>query len=249
MGFLITAMLAVLFGSLASGSGSGGGAWQPPDRAGLDTLRRLCASAGVPEPWIEWLAFTARGESGWNNLVGLGLPDMFPPGTKPNLKASASAQANEARAAKIAYERNADKFTSCGHPASAYQFGSGGWFGMLPANGLAKLSGTSLGCLPPSAVFDPAASLVMALLMARALTGWTGYKKTPTWLNLRVGWGNPSAMGNAAKLSERRERFEGHRADTGLPAGWLDRKPPSLPSFDPVAMYEVMSAELRGGVA
>ena len=216
------------------------GAWQPPSRGGLAKLRALCSAAGLDEEWTQFLSFVSYGESGWNNLVGLGNPSLFPASAKPNRKASAEAQANEAAAAVKAYERNKERFVSCGHPAVHYQFGSGGWFGLLPANGLAKLDGTSLVCLSPFAVFDPPASIAMALGFARALMGWDGFKARPTHLNLRIGWGNPSAMGDAAILSAKRVRYEKHRKAVGLPAGWLDAEIPSRPPSNVEELYYAM---------
>lgn len=241
---LLAGALAFLFGSAAERPDPG--EWEPPSQGGLDTLRSLCAQAGVSQDWAAFLAFVAYGESRWNNLVGLGVPSRFPPWTRPNMKASQSVQEAEALAAKIAWERNRERFEGCGHPSEAYWFGSGGWFGMLPANGLAKFAGTPLVCLPPSAVFDPPASIAMALGMARALMGWSRFKKRPTWLNLRVMWGCPSCGGDPAKIAAKRAKFEAHAKAAGLPDGWLDQEIPSRPPGDIEALYRAMGG---GGVA
>lgn len=219
------------------------GAWMPPSQHGLAKLRGLCAAASIPEEWTQILGFIAYGESGWNNLVGLGMPELFPDWAKPNRKASSSAQAHEAAAARKAWERNQERFAACGHPPEAYWFGSGGWFGLLPANGLAKLDGTGeLGCLPPSTVFDPAVSILMACGFARALMGWEGFREHPTRLNLRVGWGNPSAMGDHAILTAKRPRYEKHRKACKLPPGWLDQRIGTPPPVNFASMLSAMKA-------
>ena len=234
----LVALVAALGSSSAKGASAKG--WQPPDSGGLDTLRTLAARAGLSEEQTAFLALVAYGESRFNNLVGLGIPSLFPEGTRPNMNASASMQEAEARAARKAYDRNASKFSHCGWPADSYGFGSGGWFGLLPANGLAQLTGTGLECLGPYAVFDPAASLVMAYAFARGLQGWDGYQALPTPANLRAGWGWPAKMGDAAYLASKRKKFEGYAQAIGLPVSFLDQHLPRFPKRDLEAMYDAM---------
>ena len=100
-------------------------------------------------------------------------------------------------------ERNRERFAGCGYPASAYTFGSGGWFGMLPANALAQL-GDAHRCMPPSSVFDPRVSMAMAVGFARGLMRWKAYERMPTWLNLRAMWGWPAKGGDLSYLAKAR---------------------------------------------
>ena len=214
------AIAAVAIAFAVASSAKGGGSVplaEAPDRAGLNAIRSLGARAGLSEDWIAFFAMTARGESGWNNLVGLGDQALVPEGIKMNRSAA------EATAARRAYERNVARYGDCPHPAWMYQFGSGGWFGILPANGLQAFWCTQFQCLSPYAVFEPEASLVMAIGIARRLQNWSGFQARPTWINLRLGWGCPSCMGDPERIAARRERFEGHARATGLPDGWLDR--------------------------
>lgn len=235
------AIIAVAASSGAASS-SAPTKWEPPSQSGLDNLRFMATTAGLSNDWVAFLAFVARGESGWNNLSGLGIPDMFPPGTRPNLKASAARQQGEASAARKAWERNGVSrgwFDGCGHDPEGYQFGSGGWFGMIPANGLGVLRKTSMRCLPPSAVFDPAASIVMATAFARGLMGWSQFKELPTVANLRVMWGCPGCGGDRSKIASKRSVFEKHARDTGLNSSFLDKKI-TRPDLDLEEMYRRM---------
>ncbi len=230
-------LLAIV--ALVGGGTEGGGSmpWQPPDRKGLDELRALCKRAGLSEMHTAFLAFVARGESGWNNLRGLGIPEQFPPGTKPTRNAGAAGR-NEARAARAAYRQNAGKFASCPWPDAAYGFGSGGWFGFLPAYGLAQFPKASgLRCLSPAAVFDPVASVCMAIGFARGLQGWQGFKKVPTVLNLRLMWGRPAKGGDADRIAKRRAHYTKQLTGMGLPASFADEVIPRFPAVDLGALY------------
>lgn len=231
-------LLAIVF-VLATGGGGGGGAsgWNAPSRAGLDELRSLGAQSGLSEIHTAFLSLVAYGESGLNNLRGLGIPDRFPPGTLPT-KHAGQLGVSEANAAAAAYRQNARKFANCGHPASAYAFGSGGWFAFLPAYGLAQWpSGSGLRCLPPRSVFDPRASFCMAIGFARGLQNWGGFGRVPTVLNLRGGWGRPSRMGDASRLANIRARYARHAQAIGLPASFVDERIPRFPSINLADLY------------
>ncbi|MEX1362290.1 MAG: hypothetical protein AB1Z98_04145 [Nannocystaceae bacterium] len=173
-------------------------------------VRGLAAEAGLPSVWGDFLGLVAWRES------------------KGNPQAR-NDDDSEAEAAAEAYERNRERYAGCGHPASAYTFGSGGWFGMLPANALAQL-GDAHRCLPPSSVFEPRVAVAMAVGFARGLMGWQRYQRVPTWLNLRAMWGWPAKGGDPAYLAKVRTKFEQDARDVGLPASWLNGTPPPLPS-------------------
>ncbi|MEX1365190.1 MAG: hypothetical protein AB1Z98_18830 [Nannocystaceae bacterium] len=98
---------------------------------------------------------------------------------------------------------------------------------MLPANALAQL-GEAHRCLPPSSVFEPRRALAMAVGFARGLMRWDRYARVPSWLNLRAMWGWPAKGGDAGYLASARPKFEEDAAAVGLPASWLDGRPPPL---------------------
>lgn len=241
--FILLAAIAVLGGGGGS-MPSSAAEWDAPNRAGLDELRALCKRAGLSDDHTAFLALVARGESGWNNLRGLGIPERFPPGTQPTKKPGALGPA-EARAAAAAYRQNRRKFESCPWPEASYAFGSGGWFGMLPAYGLAQFSSSSgLRCLPPAAVFDPAASLCMAIGFARGLQGWAGYKKVPTVLNLRLMWGYPAKGGDPDRIAKRRPYYTRQIVNMGLPASFADRRLSRFPRYDLRELYLSLGGQL-----
>lgn len=171
-------------------------------------VRALAAEAGLPSVWGDFFALVAWRESKGN-------------------PSSTNDSPSEAEAARVAFERNRERFVGCGHPDSAYTFGSGGWFGFLPANALRQL-GDAHRCLPPSSVYEPRVAMPMAVGFARGLMRWDGYQRVPTWLNLRAMWGSPVKGGDRAYLERARPEFREDAADVGLPASWLDGRPPPL---------------------
>ncbi len=172
-------------------------------------VRGLAAEVGLPDAWGDFFALVARRESkGFENAV--------------------NDSASEAEAAATAFERNRARYAGCGYPDGAYTFGSGGWFGILPANGLAQL-GEGFACLDPASVFEPRVAMAMAVGFARGLMGWKKFQRVPTWLNLRAMWGWPAKGGDPQRLVAVRRKFTQDAADVGLPASWLDQQPPPLP--------------------
>lgn len=240
------AILVGLFSLGLSGSASASGPEVAPVTGGQRRLRELLQLLPLDDTQRSALVLVARGESGFNPLVGLGIPALFPPGTQPNLKASAKLQAAEARAARRLYQRNAGLFAACGHPADAYSFGSGGWCGLLPASGLAQLAGTPLVCWAPSSIFDERRGLLLAVLYARALQGWAGFKKIPTVATLRRGWGLPSAMGEPIP-EKKRAKFQRHANEIGEPQ-LLDREVKRFPG-DPLALWQALGGDQVAALA
>ena len=208
---LATIGLAGLGVLLVASSARAGGEPAPPTGDAVQAVapvRGLVAEAGLPSVWGDFLALVAWRES------------------KGNPQAR-NDDDSEAAAAAEAYERNRSRYAGCGHSASAYTFGSGGWFGMLPANALAQL-GDAHRCLPPSSVFEPRVAIAMAVGFARGLMRWSRYQRVPTWLNLRAMWGWPTKGGDHAYLAKARPKFEQDARDVGLPASWLSGTPPPL---------------------
>lgn len=220
------------------GGGSAGDDTTTQDSAGLADMRAMLARSGLTVDWQTFLMATAGGESNWYSNVGLG-PNNHPgrpPWLRPS-KASANVQNAEARAAAKAYDRRASMFAGCTWPRDRYVFGSGGWFGMLPTNGLYAFRGTSLVCTDPWAVADPAWSIVMAVDFARR----TMQNRNPTsWLALRTGWGWPARTNNAQQQDKvmNKRRGLGYQLDRlGVPRSWAQGKPTPLPPRDPAGLY------------
>lgn len=187
-----------------------------PNATGLSNVRQAAIMVGADKQWQNFFLLVAQGESGGNNLVGLGVETDAPPYVHMNFSNA------EAKAAQRAYDRNAEHFTSC-WPAGAYEFGSGGWFGLLPANGLVAFKAdNTLRCLHPWSVFDPKISMIMAAWFARRLTGWSNWDGTV--LSLRVGWGAPEKMGDASYIESKRDKFVEDCLQVGLPPSFLDTK-------------------------
>ena len=267
---------AVLGGRRRGGSGDtyydfeeeqitgGGGDYVPPDVVGQgpfasyadlpatmnenqQLIRDMAEAVGIDPSWSMFFEATAKNESGFKILAGLGKPELFPPWAKPNTRASKRVQDNEAAAAAKAYERNAGRLSKCGYPKSRYAFGSGGLFAMLPANAILNaFKNTELECMDPWEIFDPVVSFVCAVSFAKGLMNWTGYKKNPVLGNVRVGWGNPSKMGNPESMQKSRtsDRGFGSRLEElGYGRDRWSTPAVSLSGWDPVAAYYYLKQE------
>lgn len=204
-------------------------------------IRDMAEAAGLDPTWAMFLEATAKNESGFKILVGLGKPELFPEWAQPNLNASKRVQDNEAAAAARAYERNQARLSKCPFPKSRYAFGSGGLFAMLPANAILNaFKNTELECMDPWEIFDPVVSFVCAISFAQGLMNWKGYKANPVLGNLRVGWGNPSKMGDPAAMEKSRTKTRGFASRLEELGYGRDRwSTPAVPltGWDPVAAY------------
>lgn len=176
----------------------------PKHYTGFSNVRKLAQevgkAAGLSSSGRKWLerfsVIQASSESGANNYRGLGLPPKFPAWAKPSSAklvngswVSSSTtdkgrwyQANEAKAAQIAYDRNVTRGSL--PPSSATQddwtFGSGGYFGFLPANGAYTFRKSIIKDeFGPLDVFDARRSLLMLMRTLAALTGWSSFKLLP----------------------------------------------------------------------
>ena len=237
---------AVVLGALSSsrkGGGSKGGLKQPPMpqpmSGGQDDLRYLAEWAFLDESWITFLEINAKNESGFNTFRGLGIPSMFPEWAQPNLSASAKLQGVEADAASEGYVRNT-YLHDCPYSAARYSFGSGGWFGLLPSSGVHAFKGTRYECIDPWSVFDPPVALVMGIEYARRTMRRQAFKDNPTWLTLRVGWGNPSSMGKASVHERVANQMRGHLGDLGYPLDFIHQQVTPLPEDKPADLLDAL---------
>ncbi len=105
--------------------------------------------------------------------------------SRGNNQASNTSESEAGYACKL-YWANADtRFANNPHPASKFCFGSGGWFGFMPAT---ALSGKPFRNVDPYLVFDPAASVAfLADFVRRVVNGY--WAKLPAscrnWLTIR----------------------------------------------------------------
>lgn len=242
-GLLLAAALATTFavvvGKSSKPKGDDGDGTEPkgdehpslePKAVNAADVRQHAILVGAPLKWQEFFLLVAQGESGFRSDVGLGVQTDAPPWVDMNSSTA------EAKAAERAYERNVETFAGC-WPKAAYGFGSGGWYGMLPANGIiAFKNDTELKCLHPWVVFDPKISTIMAAWFARRLQGWKNWDGTV--LSLRVGWGAPEKMGDADYLADKRSKFAQDCVKAGLPASFLDEK---LPNWKPNPATELFN--------
>lgn len=209
----------------------------PPTREGQETIRALAHAAGLDQSWIKFLEAAAAGESGFNNLVARGVQNGAPDWAKVVVKQ------NDADKAKIAYDRNEEKYQDCGYSAARYSFGSGGWWQILPANGLSAFWDTEEQCMDPWAVFDPAPSMVMILYYLKRIQRYDNFKSVPTWGNLRVGMRAVSYLGRGDELERQRtgkNKLGDRLEQLGYDRSFVDEEVTPLPDFNPVDLLRYL---------
>lgn len=200
---------------------------------GAFMLQELLKAAGPDGEWRRFFLATARGESAFTSNVVLGNPALYPKGSKPSPQTDRLG-ASEANGARMAYDRavSQNRLAGCPWPSSAYSWGSGGWLAMLPANAWYAYKDTSLKCRHPWYLLHPVDHVVTAIEFARRLTGWSAFKAEPTWLTLRVGWGNPSAMDDPQARERVALKFGDQLQALGLAKAWMYEKVTVLPTTD-----------------
>jgi len=198
---------------------------------GLNSIAHLCKMSGLDDDWTSFFLATAAGESRFTSNVVLGNPKKYPKGSKPS-PVTKSYGAGEAAAALRAYNRakEAGRLSGCRWPASAYTFGSGGWFAMIPANAWAGYEGTALKCRHPWYMLHPVDQIITGTELARRLMGWASFKSKPNWLQLRTGWSNPSGMSSQESYDRMEGRFPKYLNELNIPSSWMYKNVTSLPS-------------------
>lgn len=188
-----------------------------PASSGQAELRGILQGLGEAQARVAFLESRAFGESRFNAKASLG--EEGHQGRPPwalSSAASDEAKAKESSAAKKAYDRNRATLSAYSEPY--YTYGSGGWFGMLPANALAKHYPQE----HPWSVHEPANTVAYALEFERGLRGWSGFKERPSWATLAVGWGDPSAMGDEERESEVRDQLRARYQEMGYDPDLVD---------------------------
>jgi hypothetical protein len=211
---------------------------------GAYMLQELLDAAGLDSNWKRFFLVTARGESGFVSNVALGDPHLYPVGSTPS-KYTATLGPGEAAGARQAYERARDKgrLDGCPWPGEAYSWGSGGWLGMLPANAWYAYKDTSLRCRHPWYLLHPVDHVVVAIDFARRLMRWSNFKADPTWLTLRVGWGNPSNMNDAKARARVEQKFGDQLRALGASPQWMHNEVTALPKYDVEDLWDTLMRE------
>lgn len=215
---------------LAAGAASAGDAGYPtgePSEHGRAELSDTLAALGAHGGWATFLEAVALRESRFD-------------GGAENLSRG------EAAAAKRAYNYSIQKGRLQDSPygPSSYTWGSGGWYGMFPAYGMAAWEGTDLaGIDPRAALHDPVASTIQAFEYARRIMRWAAFNGT--WLSLRVGWANPSKMGDEEFVAEVAERFGSDLRAIGAPESFMHRHVDSMAGYPgAVELYYVAKGDV-----
>lgn len=208
-----------------------------PSPQGRSLIEQLGRRGGMTDAQVQFLVFVAAKESRFRPNVGRGDPALEPPGLHNFL-----VDLHEAGAARRAYERNAEMFSDCGHPPSAYSFGSGGLFAFLPTYPLFHLRKTPLRCAHPYEVFDPVFSMTAAYSFARGLSRHPFFDGTV--VELRAGWGALANMKDPSAYAGKIPGWRGQLEELGIEEQWLFEPAPQWPKRDLMALYRDMGGRL-----
>lgn len=169
----------------------------------------LLARAGAPAELRILAALQRYTESRGNPKAGLGRPELFPWWAEPR-NALREDQLNESEAAAEAYDRNKDAYVESPYPRRMWIFGSGGPYGLIPANALAPWRGTDTlrrGKVTPYDVFNPWRSTVFFVDYVKRLIDRAEFRNLSAGsrnvLALKRGLASPSLMADSEELKAR----------------------------------------------
>ena len=212
-------------GALFVGGGVGVLWWTHRTPSWDDLVRRT----GAPRELARFAALQRYTESRGNPKAGLGRIELFPKGTEPNKSASKAAREHESAAALEAYERNAAAYGESPYRKPAWVFGSGGAYGLIPANALAPFRETDAlrrGKVGPQDVFHPWKSTVLFVDLVHRLMKRDEFRELPlaakNWLAIKRGMAAPVLMADHAELEERSREVR-RRADAAAEALGIDQ--------------------------
>lgn len=183
-----------------------------------DLLGRLAAADLIPEDSIDFFLATARRESDFSNRAR-------------------NTSDSEAQAARTLLRGALERGWYAENPTiatdrAAWEFGSGGWFGFLPATGMT--AGGHHGPFSrqhPALIFDPVASVLMAVDFADGITRGQRFAALPTseqnYLALSRAWKSPRLVSDWLEDSEyakaNHRRLIKHLVALGLPEEAAER--------------------------
>ena len=166
--------------------------WRPTSAKGIDNVYRYVEAAGrsaqIGNGFIPFSLAVARRESGFNNLA-------------------ANTSASERRASCSLWRGNS-RYVNSSYGEAYFCIGSGGWYGFLPATGLAPKAFRNLS---PQLIFDPSASSAMWTAYVEAIVRKYFPKLPPehrNWLSVRRSMASLSTMYdyNETRSGARRSR-------------------------------------------
>lgn len=211
-----------LFGGLALLALAGGGKAVSmgdtvviPASTGRAAVVAAGQSFGLPEAWVLWLVWTARGESGWKITAH-------------------NDSAKESAAALKAYNRLVSEGRwNCPHVVNVYAIGSGGWYGQLAPYTVLWGEERGYGCDPIAIWRDPSAGTRIHLVQARGVLLNLLSQLPPekrTWLHLRALYGLPSRINEPASIDnpERRAQYGSTLQKAGIHPAFLDQLVPPM---------------------
>jgi len=170
---------------------------------------RLITKTGAPAGLGPLAAVQRYTESRGNPKAGLGRPELFPTWAEPR-NARRDEQLAESEAAAIAYDRNAEFYDDSPFPRRMWIFGSGGPYGLIPANALSPWRETDAlrrGKVTPYDVFNPWRSTVFFVDYVWRLIQRSEFKSLPAesqhWLAIKRGLASPSLMADHEEIKPR----------------------------------------------
>lgn len=215
--------------------------------------------------WAQWVESTgalpgfsvfaravAATESNGNNLIARGRRTHAIPS---NVKVIADARAADAACRLYEGAKSRGFYRDNPYPEEAWCFGSGGWFGILPASGLA--AGGPSGPFrnsDPALIFEPIPSIVMLADFAARVIGSSSFRNLPrsqqTWLAVRRGMASTELVGDHTEQSERsvgvRHRFAEALEKTGAGANFMNSLAEAGTYPGPEALLSTLNAASSG---
>jgi hypothetical protein len=233
------AWIGLGLGLVAFGGLAGAAWWSATRGANYD---RLLAKTGAPRELRPLAAIQRYTESRGNRWAGLGRVELFPPQAQPS-NAKREDQLAESTAAAEAYDRNADAYAESPYPRRMWIFGSGGPYGLIPANALSPWrhsTAIALGKVGPYDVFDEWRATVCFVDYVYRLIRRKEFESLPEdarhWLAIKRGLAAPSLMADHEEVKARsrtvRQRATEAAQALGLSPDFLyERVPTAWPNY------------------
>jgi hypothetical protein len=207
--------------------------------AGRELITELVEASNLDLDWSTFLVGLSASETQgqFTSNIVRGDVTRYPVHAKASPSATGAAGAAEAAAAVRAYQRarEANRFKGCPWAEADYTWGSGGWWSQLAANAWDAYTGTSLACRHPHYLLHPVDQFVCGLEYARRMKQWSSFQADPSWLSLRVAWGNPSKVGDVARREATRETFRPWLEQQGMSSGdankWMNAPVSAIPDW------------------